>query len=809
MVWRLLIGFWLLYATPTGAQTTDVLTVDPDYTPQRLIGEVFVANRCATITNVRAIGDHPAAMGYFRDPESATGFREGVLLSTGRVADAVGPNTLTNTATAFGDLPTGDADLGLITSRDLYDRSGIEFDFVPLEPTVTFRYVFASEEYCEYVDNVYNDIFGFFVSGPGFDGPYEGGAENVATVPGSRRPVSISTINHRRNQALYLDNELPNIRQSAGCGGGAVPGPRFQQVEYDGQTVVLTVTLRVQACATYHIRLVIADVGDADLDSAVFLEAGSFDTGGGATLENALTNDRAPIRLFEGCGPQDVRVRRAQGADPNREQTVNYRISSRSVASDSLDFLAGSGTVVIPPGEAFVDLPLIAPGDSLPEGPESAWLVLDSPCGCFADSIELVIDEPSVPELVRPGTIDRCGGPDGVLSARLRGGVPPYRYDWSFGSTLAYPPVPDPSPDSVSLVVTDACDQTVRFRASLAPAPAPGITLLPLPADSCGADTVGLQFDLTGTAPFTLRYRYGDGVASSVDFPTAGRHTWPLTREGDYQLQLLTDAICARELDTTVQINLTPPLAPIEFDCARLRRTPLRPQARGGRPPYTYSIDGGPFRSEEIWDSLPPGRTYRLRIRDGIGCEIVQDDFFFPAADRFPVRLPNPIQVERGETVRLQPELRVPPAQIATYRWQPAEGLSCTDCAEPELTTGRSRSIGLTVTDVLGCSQQVTAEIVVTGPPPYYVPTAFSPDGDGVNDEFRVFGGEGQVASVDYLRVFDRWGGLVWEAADDSAWDGRYRGRAAPSGIYVWAAGVRLTDGRLSERQGTVMLLPR
>ena len=124
--------------------------------------------------------------------------------------------------------------------------------------------MFGSQEYFAYENTQYNDVFGFFLSGPGIAGPYANSAINLAIVPGSNPPlpITISSVNSVTpiNQQYFVDNQ----------------GGLDTIADADGMTTVLTATAVVQCGETYHIRLAIADGTDSGLSSYVWLEAGSF-----------------------------------------------------------------------------------------------------------------------------------------------------------------------------------------------------------------------------------------------------------------------------------------------------------------------------------------------------------------------------------------------------------------------------------------------------------------------------------------------------------------------------------------------------
>ncbi|MBI1268357.1 MAG: hypothetical protein GC193_13100 [Cryomorphaceae bacterium] len=141
------------------------------------------------------------------------------------------------------------------------DIAALDFDFIPFGDNLSFSYSFGSDEYLTWINSPFNDVFGFFVSGPGISGPYSNGAINVAVVPDSdpALPITVSSVNPNINSELYINN------------------PLNQNIFINGYTTVLTAELNgLQIGETYHIRLAIADGSDSALESVVLLKAGSF-----------------------------------------------------------------------------------------------------------------------------------------------------------------------------------------------------------------------------------------------------------------------------------------------------------------------------------------------------------------------------------------------------------------------------------------------------------------------------------------------------------------------------------------------------
>lgn len=144
------------------------------------------------------------------------------------------------------------------------DACVLEFDLYAAGDSLTFEYVFGSEEYLEYV-GTFNDAFAFFISGPGF-----ASLTNIALIPGTSDYVTINEINSLVNEEFYINN---------GTGATAPYSTDPYYIEYDGFTTVLSASTALTIDEWYHLKLVIADDLDGAYDSGVFLKSNSISVG--------------------------------------------------------------------------------------------------------------------------------------------------------------------------------------------------------------------------------------------------------------------------------------------------------------------------------------------------------------------------------------------------------------------------------------------------------------------------------------------------------------------------------------------------
>lgn len=278
----LVIIYLINFVGLSSAQTT-VTGITPSAAANLLLGTGV------TISGVSFTGS-TQQLAEFNYGSSEIGINHGIALTTGQYNFITGNNTSDVGNQMNLSSPTGitDADLASLAGVSIGATKNpvfLEFDFTTTGTTVQFEYVFACEEYNRYAPNAingcslssFNDVFGFFISGPGITGPFTGGtAMNIATLPSSTTPVSVNTVNYCFNSSYYINN-CYGITPCAGTYSPTLD-PSHLPFPYNGKTVVLTAKANVSCApgATYHIKLAITNISDDLLDAAVFIKANSL-----------------------------------------------------------------------------------------------------------------------------------------------------------------------------------------------------------------------------------------------------------------------------------------------------------------------------------------------------------------------------------------------------------------------------------------------------------------------------------------------------------------------------------------------------
>ena len=531
------------------------LAVQSTMTPAQLVEDVLLGGGI-TVSNisfngVMGPGTAQAGTGSFTGGENTNlGLEAGVILSSGNPSGAANPQSF-HASTNNGN-PDGDPDLVAISNATIRDHTILEFDFVPTGDTLRFRYVFGSEEYPNFVCSM-NDAFGFFLSGPGINGPYTNNAVNIALIPGTTTPVTISNVNH--GQGMNMDHPTcpaQNPDHFINNTGGT-------SICYNGFTVVLTAFALVTCGETYHIKLAIADAGDTIYDSAVFLEAGSFTSTGQVIPELAGGVGVDGNTMTQGCGPFELVFTRL--GDFSEEISVELEAVGTAVPNVNYSPPLPS-TLVFPPGvteiSIWVDVPAIG------GGPETMVINIVQLIICAGQEVQTTFTfnlVPPPPLELEVYDINGICGETHLLDPQVSGGLGEYEYNWSTGSTEPSIEVSPGVTTVYTLTVSDACevpDQTVEYTVTLPVYLPIDITMGPDVAIDClGSDVIEVLDVTGGDGNYTYQWSQDGtpaGTGPQITVP-ASAPTWYVV--------LVTDG-CGFWAEDSLMVS-TVPLDPIEI----------------------------------------------------------------------------------------------------------------------------------------------------------------------------------------------------------------------------------------------------
>ena len=386
------------------------------------------------------------ATASFDGSDSNISLESGLVMATGG-AQSVVPNNPGGLGGGEGIDSDLSQQLQMVgsTSSDLNNLIVLEFDFTPNSDQISFEYVFASNEYPNYTCSQFNDIFGFFLSGPGINGPFSDNAINIALVPenGAQTnftdtPVTINTINSGSASPGYLDETCAAIDLNwQDYSVFFTDNSNTETVSFPGFTVPLVATASVTPCEQYHIKLAIADVFDGSFNSAVFLLENSFSSVGISVDQESeyspfIGNDST---LVEGCMNGEIVFELSD--EINTNTVIEYVVSG--TAEIGVDYEDIGSQVIIPAGETQVSIPIVPLYDGIAEGIEDLVVTTTISDGCieeerdytfnFVDRIELYVDIPSDTAF--------CPGDNAiVIDPYFSGGILPIEAQWYYESGL-------------------------------------------------------------------------------------------------------------------------------------------------------------------------------------------------------------------------------------------------------------------------------------------------------------------------------------------------------------------------------------
>ncbi len=574
------------------------LQVTANNNPSQL-AQVLAGNG-VTVSNF-TINCPSTACGTFTNGNSTNlGLTSGVALTTGTIAAV--PNTGATFAST-DNVNGGDADLNNIAPASTQDVCVLQFDIVPQGNTLNFRYVFGSEEYPEYVCSQFNDVFGFFITGPN-PGGGNYNKSNIALIPNTSLSVSINTVNPGTPGGGYTASGCQSLAYSQYY----TDNQNGATIVYDGFTTVLNANIAVIPCQTYTLKLAIGDAGDGVYDSGVFLEASSFVSG---TTTVTATVDPGFTSTFEGCvgGYFTINVPNlASSSTP-----VQYTISG--TATNGVDYPTLTGTAYVNPGTSTALVYVDPLTDNLPEGTETVTISVLDPCtGLPVSSATLNIQDKPV-DTAYASSYLVCSG-DQVQLTATGGGT----YSWTPTTGLSNPNIANPIATVDSTVTYTAtitfgsCTDTKSVTINSNKLTIAAETFPNTPV--CPGDSVVVGASLGGGTG-TVSYQWAP--ANAVNDPNAQiTYSRPLVTT-TYTVTATDQAGCTATGSAIAQVNVLPnvTLGPNQFVC--VQDTPITLSPSGG--PYSsYSWSTGETTSTI---NVSANGTYSVTVVDAsTGCSV-------------------------------------------------------------------------------------------------------------------------------------------------------------------------------------------
>ncbi|MCO6487056.1 MAG: gliding motility-associated C-terminal domain-containing protein [Phaeodactylibacter sp.] len=352
-----------------------------------------------------------------------------------------------------------------------------------------------------------------------------------------------------------------------------------------------------------------------------------------------------------------------------------------------------------------------------------------------------------------------------------------------------------PGPYSAVFTAANGCDSTHTVFLSTTPLPQPVAEIQASCPDKDNG-TIDIQVS-GGMAPYTFIWSDG-AIAGERDELAPGAYTVTATDARGCR-QALPVTVPERSLEVEIEAK--------DISCFGEDDGLISLQGNGTG--LTYQLNDGPLMSSGFFTALGPGR-YVARAEDSYGCRYELGALVIEEPEELQVRLPEDTTIRVGYSIRIQAQASR--TSGLAYSWNPSDDLDCADCEAPVASPPFTVRYEVTVRDSSGCVAEDDIFIFVDRRRNVYIPNVFSPNEDGSNDKFLIFGDE-TVVNIRSLKIFNRWGESVYEGGGFPpnnpafGWDGTFRGQVMNSAVFAYLVEVEFSDGAVELFHGDVLLM--
>jgi len=330
------------------------------------------------------------------------------------------------------------------------------------------------------------------------------------------------------------------------------------------------------------------------------------------------------------------------------------------------------------------------------------------------------------------------------------------------------------------------------------------VVTTPCPSQTNGS--IAIENVGGGTAPYNFTFEGIDVGTTTTFSDLAGGSTYTVLVEDDNGCSFERSALVEEPEDFIIDLVINPP-------CPNQTNGSIAIEnVVGGTPPYNFTFQGLDVGTTTLFSDLPGDVTYTILVEDNNGCTFEQSAFVEQPGSLIFELGENKI-VELGTPVEISPFYNFTPSDFIWKALAPMDCEEFEDCDQLNFIPTSSEQITLELFTSPGCSLIDSLFIEVLEVRKVYIPNSFSPNADGLNDFFTVFGSIPNVEIVEELKVFNRWGAVVFENENflpndlQNGWDGTYKEEPLNIGVYVYSAAVRFVDGNVIRYSGDVSIV--